>query len=665
MWCANALVRVWVVQSRGRNLEGGADTRVFERLLTPEPNIVLKQSAPKLSQNLAPYQNRQQRQNEYFDTLGRLNRLGLMPSQAGRARRLASINGSSLMSELFASGDLDKTAWYKLLAQDFSLEFLETIDPDCLILTGEQSNADICKAGTVRCLGQKGATYALMAPSQAQSELLGAALRKSPSLRQSIKITRPDLLEKALLARSSARQIKETVNKLPLQAPEYSAKYVLTQKQAFCAGVVCTLLPVFAWLGPWLMLMAAHLAASLLFGACVLLRVRAARHARPKKPVELSDVSGPYPVYSVLVALYRETEVVEQLCAHLGKLNWPASRLEVIFVCEESDAETLAALQSAVRPFFSKIICVPAFGPQTKPRALTFALPSASGEFVVIFDAEDRPHPDQLIEAYARFQREPMRTACLQSPLVITNAAKGFLPRMFAFEYSALFGGLLPFLASKARLIPLGGTSNHFRRSILVEAAAWDPYNVTEDADLGTRLCRMGYGIGMLSLPTLEDAPVRLAQWLPQRTRWFKGWMQTWLVHMRNPARFLAETGAANTIQFQILTLGMVFSALLYPLMLLEMVWMSTHVFVEAGLEMPAYKGSLFAIDFANVVLGHFGFLMLGVKSAQDMTLRRTLMVALGLPIYWTLLSAAAWRAAWQLGFKPHIWEKTDHSPVE
>jgi cellulose synthase/poly-beta-1,6-N-acetylglucosamine synthase-like glycosyltransferase len=646
-------------------LEGGPDARAFEQPSTTETSDAHNPPMAKPGQNSSPHENRRQRQNGYFDTLARLSRLSIKPSQAGRARKLAYANGSSLLGELFASGDLDMTAWYKLLAQDFCIEFLETIDPSCLILTGEQSNAVICRAGTVRCLGVKGTSYALMAPSQVQCELLAAALRKAPSLCRSIKITRPDLLEKALLARSAAREVREIVDKLPLHAPDFSAKSVLTLKQAFCAGVAFTLLPILAWFEPWHMLMAAHLAASLLFGACVLLRLRAANYASGIKLSPIPAFSGPYPIYSVLVALYKEAEVVPQLCAHLRRLHWPASRLEVIFVCEEDDEETLTALHSAVRPVFSKIIGVPAFGPQTKPRALTFALPSANGEFVVIFDAEDRPHPDQLTEAFARFQGEPMLTACLQSPLVITNGAKGFLSRMFAFEYAALFGGLLPYLASKARLIPLGGTSNHFRRSILVEAAAWDPYNVTEDADLGTRLCRMGYNIGMLTLPTLEDAPTRLAQWLPQRTRWFKGWMQTWLVHMRDPARFFAETGAGNTVRFQILTLGMVFSALVYPLMLLEMIWMSLQLTGGASQEMSAFKASIFAIDFANVALGHLGFLMLGAKSAQNPSGRRTLLVALGLPFYWTLLSAAAWRAAWQLGFKPHFWEKTEHSPVE
>jgi cellulose synthase/poly-beta-1,6-N-acetylglucosamine synthase-like glycosyltransferase len=642
-----------------------AVTRNFRRRVKSSHNAVRRLSTAASEINLPKIEKPQARQNAYFETLARLRRLGVTPCQAGQARRRAYDNGSSLLDELFANGDLDEITWYRQLAADLRLEFVEKIDSACLILSSDHSNATICRAGTVRCLGVKGATFALMAPSQPQAELLAAALRKTPSLCPSIKITSPDVLERALLHRTAQRQIKETVDRLPLQTPEYSAKSVLSTKQAFVAGMAAALVPVSIWAQPAVALDIAHLAASLLFGACVLLRVRAARLAKRPRVKMPDTVPGPYPVYTLMVALYRENAVVPQLCAHLRRLNWPASRLEVLFVCEEGDAATIDALRLAKKPAGSKIIPVPVFGPQTKPRALTFALPMANGEFIVIYDAEDRPHPEQLMEAYCRFQREPMLTACLQSPLAVTNGGKGFLSRMFAFEYAALFGGLLPYLAAKARIIPLGGTSNHFRRSILIQAAAWDPYNVTEDADLGTRLCRLGYRVGMLNLPTLEDAPTRLAQWLPQRTRWFKGWMQTWLVHMRHPARFMAEAGVGNMVLFQILTLGMVFSAMVYPLMLVEVGWMSVRIANGAGHAMTPCRLSIFAVDFANVALGHFGFLMLGAKSAIRTPAWRTLLVALGLPAYWTLLSFAAWRAMWQLGFKPHFWEKTEHSPVE
>jgi cellulose synthase/poly-beta-1,6-N-acetylglucosamine synthase-like glycosyltransferase len=66
---------------------------------------------------------------------------------------------------------------------------------------------------------------------------------------------------------------------------------------------------------------------------------------------------------------------------------------------------------------------------------------------------------------------------------------------------------------------------------------AWDPFNVTEDADLGTRLARNRYRCHVLDSTTFEEAPPRLSSWFPQRTRWIKGYMQTWFVHMRQPAR--------------------------------------------------------------------------------------------------------------------------------
>ena len=174
-----------------------------------------------------------------------------------------------------------------------------------------------------------------------------------------------------------------------------------------------------------------------------------------------------------------------------------------------------------------EIVVVPQGGPRTKPKALSFALPLARGEFVTVYDAEDRPHPGQLREAHATFATAGPELACVQASLVIDNASAGWLPLMFAVEYAALFDGLLPTLAAHAMPLPLGGTSNHFRRAALEAVGGWDPFNVTEDADLGLRFARFGYRALTMPLATHEDAPVTFRAWLNQRTRWFKGWMQT------------------------------------------------------------------------------------------------------------------------------------------
>ena len=181
--------------------------------------------------------------------------------------------------------------------------------------------------------------------------------------------------------------------------------------------------------------------------------------------------------------------------------------------------------------------------PRTKPKALNYALQLIRGDYVVLYDAEDRPHPLQLLEAWRRFETGDEWLACVQAPLQISNGTRGIIPLMFAFEYSALFRGLLPWLSGHRALLPLGGTSNHFRKNALDEIGGWDPYNVTEDADIGLRLARFGYHTGTISLPTWEDAPEALSIWLPQRTRWFKGWLQSWLVHMRSPKALLRDVG--------------------------------------------------------------------------------------------------------------------------
>ena len=281
-----------------------------------------------------------------------------------------------------------------------------------------------------------------------------------------------------------------------------------------------------------------------------------------------------------------------------------------------------------------------------------YALPTTSGEFVVLYDAEDRPHPMQLQEAWLRFSTSDENLACLQAPLVIANGAQGWLSSMFAFEYAALFRGLLPFLSRGRLLFPLGGTSNHFRRAALEHVGGWDPYNVTEDADLGTRLRRFGYRCEMITHPTCEDGPTMTRDWISQRTRWFKGWMQTWLVHMRRPLVLLRDLGTGSFLVSQIVFAGMVVSALAHPILLGSAVFLLGELVLAGRVSLS--KSVLIFLDSTNVILGYLAFLALGF---QTLTLREKTgfwrIVALT-PPYWLLMSLAAWRALYQVIVRPH-----------
>src|SRR5690606_37794059 len=270
-----------------------------------------------------------------------------------------------------------------------------------------------------------------------------------------------------------------------------------------------------------------------------------------------------------------------------------------------------------------------------------------------------KPHPLQLLEAWERFHDGDENLACLQAPLVSTNRHESWIANTFAFEYSALFRGLLPWLARLTLMLPLGGTSNHFRRAVLEKIGGWDPCNVTEDADLGLRLARLGYRAGTITYPTYEDAPTVARVWLPQRTRWFKGWAQTWLVHMRDVPRLYREIGPASFLVTQILSAGMWISALAYSVFVVTLLVLAAYVL--AGYPLILYHRALFVLDAANIIFGHCAFLALGWKTLSVPERRGAWRYALLTPAYWMLLSVAAWRALWQLYRCPHVWEKTPH----
>jgi cellulose synthase/poly-beta-1,6-N-acetylglucosamine synthase-like glycosyltransferase len=379
----------------------------------------------------------------------------------------------------------------------------------------------------------------------------------------------------------------------------------------------------------------------------------------PLKPYEPAEL----PHYSVLVALYHEADVAAQLVVGLRTLNWPQTKLQVLLICEEDDVDTHAALLAAGLPPNFHIVSVPNYGPRTKPKALMYALPLVNAEYLVLFDAEDRPHKDQLMEAYQMFQAAGPKAGCVQAPLEITNGKKSLLTGLFAFEYGALFRGLLPFLSRFNLFIPLGGTSNHFKTAVLREVGGWDPFNVTEDADLGLRLHRYGYRTKTINRPTLEDAPEHLGTWVKQRTRWFKGHMQTWMISLRNPRTLISEIGWRSFLVSQIMLGGIIVSALAHPVLMLSIV--ITGLRYAVGEPVSQITTPLALLDFINIMLGYFAFMLLGAVCARGEEKSGIWRRLIAVPPYWFLLSIAAWRALFQITHAPHKWEKTPHQPTE
>jgi cellulose synthase/poly-beta-1,6-N-acetylglucosamine synthase-like glycosyltransferase len=308
-------------------------------------------------------------------------------------------------------------------------------------------------------------------------------------------------------------------------SPANAAATGPTRLQHAAAAILAGTCILLATVNPSLAFSIAHALLLAVFAFAAVWRCIAIAIARPPPRVRKLPAAE-LPPYTIIVPLYREAEMAQGLVAALSAVDYPKDRLQVLIVLEADDRDTLTAMRRIRAAEEFQVLIAPPGSPKTKPRACTLALAVATGDIVVVYDAEDRPHPLQLQEAAARFARGGGDLVCLQAPLRICGAVR-FLRRQFALEYAAQFEVILPALARLGLAFPLGGTSNHFRTAELRAVGGWDAWNVTEDADLGFRLAAQGWRTGMLRTPTWESAPGRLKDWTPQRARWVKGYMQT------------------------------------------------------------------------------------------------------------------------------------------
>jgi cellulose synthase/poly-beta-1,6-N-acetylglucosamine synthase-like glycosyltransferase len=387
-----------------------------------------------------------------------------------------------------------------------------------------------------------------------------------------------------------------------------------------------------------------------------LLRLLAAFPARRRhRPSpRLSDAQ--LPVYSVLIPLRDEARMVPLLARAMAALDYPSEKLDINFVVEERSAPTIAAVEQILGNPAFRMVVVPDGPPRTKPKAIDYALPLARGEYLVVYDAEDVPEPGQLRLAASRFATDPA-VACLQAELVPENASENALTALFAGEYAGLFGRLLPALARWRLPVPLGGTSNHFRTAVLRQLGGWDAFNVTEDADLGVRLARRGLRAEMFESRTLEEAPLGVSAWMAQRTRWMKGWMQTFIVHNRAPRELLADIGWRGFVGFQVLVGGMILASLLHT------------VFIGSLLLRLAVEGVVGVVpkdvwDWAGIAIlvsGYGGAFAIQVSGLVHQRAPHLLPIQVVLPLYWLLHTVATVRAAIELITKPVYWAKTTH----
>lgn len=368
-----------------------------------------------------------------------------------------------------------------------------------------------------------------------------------------------------------------------------------------------------------------------------------------------------WPTYTIFCPLYKEWEVLPQFVKAMSGLDYPQKRLQIILLLEEDDVKTVQKIREQVLPPNFETVIIPNSNPKTKPKALNYGLKYARGKYTVVYDAEDIPDPLQLKKAVVAFSNTTSKTVCIQAKLNFFNPHQNLLTRVFTAEYSLWFDLVLTGLQSIDAPIPLGGTSNHFPTTFLRKHQGWDAFNVTEDCDLGIRLFKNGYRTQIVDSTTYEEANSDLLNWVRQRSRWIKGYIQTYFVHMRNLKSFNVKSRLHHFFSFQFIVGGKILSMFINPFM-----WMTTALyfifrpvlgeFIDSFFPRPILYMAGFSLVFGNFL--YLYYYMIGLVKRKHFTLVKYAYIV---PFYWLGMSVAAWMAVYSLIFKPHYWAKTVH----
>lgn len=572
------------------------------------------------------------------------------------ARQLADAAGVSLGRVLLAEGFIDQNTLLSALQAVTGLPFASRAAlRSALARLSRSAASDVLNTGYLPLTVDGGVVlHATADPAPWSGVAMGMAVAS---------LTTWDELRGACRDVWGGAILHEARSGLAEAAPELSARMRLSRGQAAVLFGLGCLTTVGLWLAPAMTVTAVAIVLSLAFLSVIAIKGLALVLDREEHhtviPPMIADRD--LPVYSILVPIFRETEVLDDLVGALLGLDYPASKLDIILILEQEDVETRAAVAAMKLPDCFQTIVVPKALPQTKPKALNYAMAFVRGQFLVIYDAEDQPEPDQLRLAVAQFQAEDDSLACIQCRLAYYNYDENWLTRQFAIEYAMLFDMFLPVLARLGLPLPLGGTSNHFRVEALRRAGGWDAHNVTEDADLGLRLARLGYRVGVLASTTFEEANCELGNWLRQRSRWIKGWIQTWFVHNRKPLKLLREMGLPGFLTFQAVTAGIILAGLLHPVCMAFVGWKLLSIDwspSDAGIVEWILIG-LGAVVFTSGAIVAGGSAWAAIHNRPELSCLR--LSLLTMPAYWILMSIGAWYALWEFIRRPFHWQKTRH----
>ncbi len=449
---------------------------------------------------------------------------------------------------------------------------------------------------------------------------------------------------------------------------KYSALRTVTRKQVISFCIMIALFAGALFWHPVIMLSGLLTVISVFYMLHLVLDFFLALGTLQQNPEEHIDetlihalADADWPCYTILCPLYKEVSVVPQFVKAMKALDYPTQKLQILFLTEEDDLETRQAILALHLPAHFKVVTVPAGSPRTKPRACNYGLLEATGQYIVIYDAEDQPDPLQLKKAILTFANHGPQLACVQAKLNFYNPNQNILTRWFTAEYSLWFDLILPGLQQAGFMLPLGGTSNHFPAQVIRALGGWDAFNVTEDCDLGLRLSWFQLDTVVLNSTTYEEANSQFKNWIRQRSRWIKGYMQTYLVHMREPWHYIRHRRYREFISLQLIIGGKSAVLFINPLLWLFLLSALLLRTIAGTFYSQIFLPPVLLLSLLSLILGNFfygyAYLVTSMHRQQYTLVKWALLI----PLYWIMGSIAAVMALIQLITKPHYWEKTVH----
>lgn len=580
-----------------------------------------------------------------------------------QALQLQEATGGRLGDIILAMTSMRALDYYKALAEHYQIEFIDLLSSPTNQNLFVDSDKDMYFRKELIPIRKKAGivTVATCNPSPAQFEFIKRYWGKDTQI---VCTSRFDVL--SILQRHYKNDyLSHAIDKLVTTNIELSSKFTM------CTWQRLFLLFVFVWciyyasVKPINFLVNLNIflmigVAGIILYKIILSAVTFTINFRTKKTKKELLQQDNLPIYSIFVPLFQEKEVtLRHLFFNLSKIDYPKHKLDIKILLEQDDLETIAILKELKVPSYFEFLYIPLGIPRTKAKACNYGLQFARGEYLTLYDAEDKPDPLQLriaLDTFTKYKDENL--AVVQSRLNFYNSYDNWLTTMFAIEYTYWFDLLLPALEFLNTPIPLGGTSNHFKTQILRDINAWDPYNVAEDADIGIRIHRLGYTSRVIDSTTYEEANCKLGNWIKQRTRWIKGYMQTYLVHMHNPYKLWRSLGTSGFIGFHLFIGGTILTNLC-NIVLWFVFFLS--LIVSSSTVSYLFPANILYLAQINFIAGSLCVIILNTLGVLRRKKYKMLLFTLTSPIYWLFMSIASYRAIYQLVFKPSHWEKTEH----